>query len=91
MHVDDFIDTNFQSSNYARWVLSYFRLSAALQLDFKPFMKEHLLFCTYKGVRYRCTGASRLGDIWLTKDFEQEFGYDLRVDVSECKHWNKAH
>jgi hypothetical protein len=53
-------------------------------------MKENPLFCTYGGQRYRCTGASRLGDVWLTADFRKDIGYDLRVDVAMCSEWSKT-
>ena len=87
MHVDEFIDHNFGEHKYARWVLLYFRLPAVLNLEFREFMKDHKLFCNYKGNRYRCTGASRMGDVWLTKDFNRDGGYDLRVDVEDCSEW----
>ncbi len=87
MHVDDFIDKELGKWAYARWVLNYFRLPAALQNDFRPYMKDFKLFCTYKGRRFRCTGASRMGDVWLAKDPKQDCGYDLRVDVTECGPW----
>lgn len=89
MHVDDFIDSNRGKDVYARWVLNYFRLPAVLKNDFKPFMKDHKLFCTYKGLCYRCTGASTMGDVWLAKSPKQDTGYDLRVDVEECHTWRK--
>ncbi len=92
VHVDDFIDGH-DGDPYARFVLNYFRLNAICNLDFRPFMEEHQLFCTYKGCawpagRYRVTGASRLGDIWLARDFEQETGYDYRVNVANCHEWS---
>lgn len=46
------------------------------------------LFCQYKGKRYRCTGASRMGDVWLAEDFSRDSGYDLRVNVGECSDWS---
>jgi len=52
-------------------------------------MQEHLLFCIYKMEKYRVIGAGRLGDVWLTKDFNREQGYDLRVYVNECSNWSK--
>jgi predicted RNase H-like HicB family nuclease len=88
-HVDRFIDEQFGRDKYARFVLNYFRLPAALQADFAPFMNQFKLFCTYEGKRYRCTGASRLGDLWLASNFEREHGYDLRVDVEKCSDWGK--
>lgn len=88
MHVDDFIDGEFGKHKYARWVLNYFRMPAVLKNDFHEFMQPHKLFCDYDGKRYRCTGASRLGDVWLAKAFERHAGYDLRVDVADCSNWN---
>lgn len=86
MHVDDFIDTH-GGDPYARWMFLHFRLPAVLQIDFRPFIKDHKLFCTYQGKRYRVTGASRLGDVWLAADFKQDTGYDHRVDLEECSNW----
>ncbi len=88
MHVDEFIDSGFRKNTYARWVLNHFRLPAVLKMDFSEFMKDHKLFCLYNGDKYRCTGASRLGDVWLAKDMERISGYDLRVDVEECSEWS---
>lgn len=94
VHIDDFIDDFIKrktpGEKYARWIFLHFRLPAVLQIDFGPFMKEHKLFCTYKGERYRCIGASRLGDIWLTKNFEAESGYDLRPAVNDCSDWGPS-
>jgi hypothetical protein len=48
------------------------------------------LFCTYQGKRYRCTGASRMGDVWLTADFNRGTGYDLRIEVDGITEWSNA-
>ena len=50
-------------------------------------LSARILSCEYRGSRYRCIGASRMGDIWLTADFSRENGYDLRIDVAECSAW----
>lgn len=94
MHIDDWIDDSWNSLDdenrkYARWMFNHFRLSAALKYDFDPFMKEHKLFCKYKNHKYRVTGASRMGDVWLAKDFNREHGYDHRVDVEDCSEWSR--
>ena len=86
MHIDEFIDDP-RSDPYASWVFNHFRLPAMLRAKFEQFMQAHKLFCTYKRSRYRVTGASRLGDVWLAKDHHQEVDYDLRVDVAECSAW----
>ena len=87
-HVDEFIDGNFREDRYARWVLNHFRLPAVLKMDFDEFMADKKLFCVYNNEKYRVTGASRLGDIWLARDFNRTRGYDLRVDLAECSVWS---
>lgn len=92
LHVDKFIDfglRHIENEDYARWILNHFRLSANLKYTFKKFMKDNKLFCIYKGDKYRVTGASRLGDIWLAKDFNIDTGYDLRVCVKDIVSWSK--
>lgn len=89
LHVDEFIDDFLHPEKYARWFLFLKRLPAALQTDFHEFIQPFKLFCTYQGVRYRVTGASRLGDVWLAKNFEREVGYDKRVNVAECSAWGR--
>ena len=91
MHVDEFIDcpsVRDASIDYAAWVLSHFRLPAMFRCRFDRFMAEHRLFCAYEGKRYRVTGASRLGDVWLSADFKRDTGYDKRVDVDSCSNWS---
>ena len=51
-------------------------------------LNQRILTCEYNGQKYRCTGASRLGDIWLTKNINQSVGYQLRVNVDECSNWD---
>lgn len=91
-HVDDFIDSaglphSKDQDNYARFFFHLHRLKAVMAAAWKPWISSFKLFCTYKGTRYRVTGASRLGDVWLATDFNCESGYDLRVDVMECTEW----
>lgn len=87
IHVDDFIDCHFGKEKYARFVLNYFRMPAALKFDFEEFMKPFKLFADWKDKRYRVTGASRMGDVWLSDDFDRECGYEHRVFVEELSNW----
>lgn len=86
-HVDTFIWNDFLKEPYARWVLMHFRLPAAIQVDFGRFMAERHLFCDYAGSRYRVTGASRFGDVWLHSDFKVDTGYEHRVAIDSCSNW----
>lgn len=63
-----------------------FRVEAALQ-D-REYLESKRLTCTHKGARYRCIGASRMGDVWLTANMEALQGYERRVCVDECSDWN---
>ena len=89
-HVDEWLD--MPAANDAERMAKTFLEHArrpAIEKDHK-WLAEHPLFCTYQGVRFRCTGASRLGDAWLADDFKREFGYDLRVEVTECSEWSET-
>jgi len=92
MHVDDFIDSTElgEDMQYARWCFTIFRFPAVLKEDFREFIEEYRLFCTYQNVRWRCTGASRLGDIFLTSNLIREIGYEKRVDIAGCSDWSKT-
>lgn len=95
LHVDDFIDdvgdvpADEPHLRYAQWFLHCYRLPALAKMQFRPFLPS-TLFCTYDAQRYRVTGCSRLGDVWLTTDFQQETGYEKRVDVAKCSQWSPA-
>lgn len=89
--VDAFIDghgpDDTRELSYARWMLHHFRMPAVWRMHFAPFIEGRRLFCTWQGQRFRVTGASRLGDIWLAADFDRDCGYDQRVDVEACSAW----
>jgi hypothetical protein len=87
-HVDDYIWCPFGAPNpYAQWMLMHFRLPAVQQMRWAPFIGAHRLFCSHEGKRYRVTGASRLGDVYLASDFDRDCGYDTRARVDACSQW----
>ena len=90
MHIDDWLDapTADSAENMAKEFLEHCR-RPAIDKDYK-WLEENPLFCTCMGLPWRVTGASRLGDVWLTKQFERANGYDLRVDVADCSTWAKT-
>lgn len=88
VHVDDFIDRR-GGDKYARWVLAQMRFKATLLMDFAPYIRPFKLFCTFEGERWRCTGASRLGWVLLSRDPEQG-SYHRRVEVTDCSHWGPS-
>jgi hypothetical protein len=86
-HIDEWLDepANDENERLAKEWLNHFR-RPAVDKDY-DWLSARVLSCEYHGERYRCIGASRLGDVWLTKDFSRENGYDLRIDVAECSAW----
>jgi len=91
MHVDTFIDdrgNDTSGSKYAAWFLLLHRLPSMMALEFSEWIDPFKLFCTYGGARYRVTGASRLGDVWLRTDHKKSSGYDRRVDIADCSDWS---
>ena len=91
-HVDDFVSfpPDDVAGRYAAFCFMLFRLPAVMKIAFSTWTDQYKLFCTYGGKRYRVTGASRMGDVWLASDFDRDTGYDLRVDLSECTDWADA-
>lgn len=90
-HVDDFItdyDTN-PALLYAKWFLFLKRMPALEQAMFAEFIHPYKLFATWKEKRYRVTGASRMGDVWLSADFKREVGYEHRVELEELSEWGR--
>lgn len=93
-HIDDWIQSASLSGEpdkrYAAIFFMIARLSGVMAVAFEEaYGPQKPLYCTYQEVRYRCMGASRLGDIWLSADFNRQMGYDKRVDVAECTNWGR--
>jgi len=89
VHVDDFVNEYGNKERYARWFFFLHRLPAILKTEFSEWIGQYRLFCNYEDKRYRVTGASRMGDVWLTEDFKRDVGYELRVDLNKCKNWSQ--
>lgn len=85
-HIDDWLDNPLTGPAEVKEWLEHFRRQA-IHKDYE-WLNSRKLFCTYKdGNRYRCIGCSRMGDVWLTKHFDRENGYDLRIDIDDCTDW----
>ena len=95
LEVDEFLDDFIIPSKenvgerYAQFVLEFMRAPAAKKYNVERWTKQFKLFCTYNdGLRYRITGASRMGDVWLAKDENKDSGYDLRVCIKDCSEFS---
>lgn len=102
MHIDDwldrspiFFDADNKILNYVHFFFMYKRFAAVYQMAYKPFMAQYRLFVTYEGKRYQVTGASRMGDIWLSSDFGPDATYDkdgkgrVEFDLAKLSQWSR--
>lgn len=88
-HVYDWLDepaTNDAERDAKEW-LNFFCMPA-IRKD-HSFLDRYTVTCEYQGTRYICSGASRMGDVWLKSKDSPSF-YDKRVDVEECSSWKRV-
>lgn len=52
----------------------------------KDYLDSRKVWCEFKGERIHCSGASRMGDVWLKRKGSKSF-YDLRVSVEDLSNW----
>lgn len=91
IHIDDWLDDSTTGPpELKRWFEAFRK--PAMYKD-HHFLNSKVLTCTYQGKRYRCTGCSRLGDVWLNSDMSTTHGYEHRVDIMDCTDWkiNDSH
>lgn len=91
--VDVFLDTIpvwFKEKaylNYVHFIFEHFRQPAVIKVARAEYMKYFGLFVTHEERRYKVTGASRFGVIYLATDLDREngSGYDLSVPLNFAK------
>lgn len=100
-HIDDWLDRypyfsavegKDEQLNYVHFMFTQFRLPSTLKGIHADILKDMKLFVDYEGKTWRVTGASRLGDIWLTQKFEDDMGYQKRIPLnfSKLTNWRRA-
>jgi hypothetical protein len=55
----------------------------------QKWLDQYHVTVEWKGSRYLCSGASRLGDIWLREEGSKAF-YDHRVLLEELSNWERT-
>ena len=88
LHVYDWLDqpAKDDGERQAKEWLEQF-VKPAMDKDYE-WLKSRKLTCEYKGERYRCIGASSMGDVWITSNMRAENGYEKRVDVQALSAWD---
>lgn len=84
MHVDDFVES-IKTDSQASWFLMLHRLPAVMKLKFELQIKKYSLQCIFKNETWYIIGASRLGDVWLSKN--NDFPYEKRIDIKDCSNF----
>lgn len=87
MHVYDWLDLpaqNEEEKQAKEWLEQF--VKPAIDKD-QEWLNARKLTCVYEGKRYRCIGASCMGDVWLTSNMQAENGYEYRVDVESLSQW----
>ena len=87
LHVYDWLDQPAKDEGEKRakeWLEQF--VKPAMDKD-HDWLNARRLTCEYEGKRYRCIGASSLGDVWITSDMRAENGYEKRVDVESLSSW----
>lgn len=82
------LKNNTGDLSYARYVLNMHDIPAQLRFSIEHLIKRNKLFCDYEGNTYKVVGFSRLGDLWLTDNFNSD-SYSLRVNIHNCENFRK--
>lgn len=97
VHVDEFLEDTYQLVTnpervYAHYMLDHFRLPASVKIAREKLMGDKQLFMTYKNKRWQVVGASRMGDIWITKKHKIDASYTDRVWINmvEMTDWSES-
>lgn len=68
---------------HARWFFFLARMPAALRGAFRAQIEQYKLFVRYGHVYHRVTGASRMGEVYLTTNLDLDTGYEKRVHLDD--------
>ena len=84
LHVDEFLETTYELVGrddliYPHYLLGIMRLGHYQMSLYRKVIGDKQLFVTFEGKRWQVVGASRLGDIWLTKSTKLDAQYTRRV------------
>ena len=89
MHVYDWLlqpPLNEAEADAKDWLNKFLRLSIYKDTGW---LEQHRVSVIWGGKRYICSGASRMGDIWLKSNDSTNY-YDHRVNVSELSGWKRV-
>ena len=86
-HCDEYID-DYEQPDCLRWFLLIERLSASLKFLADRMGVAPKLFADYGEQRVRVVMASRMGDLGITSNLNEETGYERRVAVAALSNFS---
>lgn len=87
-HVYEWLDEppkNDAEKDAKEWLEQFIRQPSRKD---EKWLDQFTVTVTWKGARYICSGASRMGDVWLKSAGSHSF-YDHRVNVEELSNWKR--
>lgn len=92
-HIKDWIEERVygkcpENEKYAVAFFFIKGMDAVSSFAVAPIMDQHKLFCMYEDERYRVTGCSTMGDVWINSNMNTDSGYTNRVSVEDCSEWS---
>lgn len=87
-HIYEWLDepaANAAESDAKEWLNQFCNPS---YMKDEKWLARYRVTVEWKGQRYTCSGASRMGDVWLKTEGSPSF-YDHRVNVEELSHWKR--
>jgi hypothetical protein len=92
LHVYDWLEltpTNDAEKDAKEWLDKFLRPAYQKWTDgTEEWLARRRVTIEWKGRRYTCSGASRMGDVWLKTEGSANY-YDHRVNVEELSNWKR--
>lgn len=93
MHVYDWLDlppANDAERDAKEWLNNFCQPAHKKMFEGgDKWLARYRVTVEWKGKRYTCSGASRMGDVWLKTEGSTNF-YDHRVLVEELSNWKRV-
>lgn len=88
IHIYDWIESPAKNDaeRQAKEWLDQFTRPAHIKNE--EWLARYRVTVEWRGKRYTCSGASRMGDVWLKTEGSPNF-YDHRVNVEELSKWKR--
>jgi hypothetical protein len=92
LHVYDWLElppTNNAEKDAKEWLDKFTRPAyTKLTEGINDWLARYRVTVEWKGKRYTCSGASRMGDVWLKTEGSANY-YDHRVNVEDLSNWKR--